>query len=331
MSGPDILLGVPSKGRLQENAVEFLSRAGMKVIRPRGDRGYHGAIQGLPQVEVAFLSASEIARELQLGNVHFGLTGLDLVHETIDDPAERAARIHLVTPLGFGPADVVVAVPDVWIDVATMADLSNVAEDFRDRRGRPLRVATKFVNLTRRHFADRGIVDYRIVESLGATEGAPAAGTAEVIVDITTTGATLAANRLRVLEDGVILSSQAHFVAALGAEWTEPARATAAIVLDRIAAEMRAHEILEIRAVVTDPAGAIEAARRLFAATAPFGAGILPLTLHCPKRNANDCAAWLKANGADAVVLALVTDVYQPSNPLAVAFFERLSRPAPRP
>ncbi len=319
-----LLLGVPSKGRLQDNALEFLSRAGLKVTRSRGERGYRGTVQGLPGVEVAFLSASEIARELAGGRIHFGLTGLDLLEETVDDPAERAARIHLVTPLGFGPAEVVVAVPDVWIDVATMADLADVAEDFRARHDRPLRVATKFVNLTRRRFAREGILDYRIVESLGATEGAPAAGTAEVIVDITTTGATLAANRLRVLDDGVILSSEAHFVAALSAEWDGPREALALTVLDRIAAELRASAILEIRAVVPDPAAVASAAGERFACAVPFGAAAAPLVLHCPKKAANECAAWLKSRGADTVVLAPVADVYEPENPLAGAFLARL-------
>lgn len=325
MSGPTLVMGVPSKGRLQENALEFLSRSGLKVVRPRGDRGYRGTVMGLEAVEVAFLSASEIAGEIAAGNLHFGLTGLDLLHETIDDPAERAARVHLVAPLGFGPADVVVAVPDVWIDVATMADLADVADDFRTRHGRPLRVATKFVNLTRRRFAETGIVDYRIVESLGATEGAPAAGTAEIIVDITTTGATLAANRLRVPSDGVILSSEAHFVAGLRAAWTAEARSLAAVVLDRIAAEMRADHVLEIRALVAEPETVVSEAARRFRAAAPFGSAVAPLVLHCPKRAANRCAAWLKETGSDSVVLAPVTDVYEPTNPLAGPFFARLA------
>ncbi len=146
-------------------------------------------------MEIAFLSASEIARELSAGSVHFGITGLDLVHENITDPD---ANVHIVTPLGFGPADVVVAVPNAWIDVETMADLGDVASDFRNRHGRRLRVATKYVTLTRAFFARHGIADYRIVESAGATEGAPAAGSAELIVDITTTRSTLTANNLKI-------------------------------------------------------------------------------------------------------------------------------------
>ena len=125
----ELILAVPSKGRLQEQALDFLTRSGLKIDRARGGRDYRGHIAGLPELEVAFLSASEIARELAAGNAHLGLTGLDLVHETVDDPADRAAKLHLVTPLGFGPADVVVAVPERWIDVDNMADLADAADN----------------------------------------------------------------------------------------------------------------------------------------------------------------------------------------------------------
>src|SRR3712207_3347872 len=154
----------------------------------------------------------------------------------------------LLTPLGFGNANVVVAVPQAWIDVRTMADLDEVAVDLRTRHGRKMRVATKYVNLTRRFFAERGVADYRIVESLGATGGAPASGAAELIVDITTTEATLAANALKVLEDGTILRSEANLVASLKASWGARARSAAATVLPRIAGEEAARTTREIRA-----------------------------------------------------------------------------------
>ena len=156
---------------------------------------------------MAFLAASEIARELAAGTVHLGVTGEDLVRETV---ADADARIALLARLGFGHADVVVAVPELWIDVWTMEDLDDVAAGFRARHGRRMRIATKYWNLTQGFFAAHGIALYRVVESLGATEGAPAAGTADLIVDITTTGATLAANHLKILEDGVILKSEAQ-------------------------------------------------------------------------------------------------------------------------
>ena len=142
--------------------------------------------------------------------VHLGVTGEDLVRESI---ADADKRVLLIDNLGFGSANVVVAVPQAWIDVRTMADLDDVTTGFRAQHNRRMRVATKYINLTRNFFATHGVVDYRIVESAGATEGAPAVGTAEMIVDITTTGATLAANGLKVLDDGVILRSQANLVA----------------------------------------------------------------------------------------------------------------------
>ena len=148
--------------------------------------------------------------------MHLGVTGEDLVREKIADADQH---VILIDGLGFGFANVVVAVPQAWIDVRSMADLDDVATAFRLKHDRKMRVATKYVNLTRDFFSAHGIADYRIVESAGATEGAPAAGTAELIVDITTTGATLAANGLKVIEDGVILRSQANLVAARAADW----------------------------------------------------------------------------------------------------------------
>ena len=244
-AAPDkLILAVPSKGRLQENAAAFFARAGLGFAQGRGERDYRGGIPRLPDVEVAYLSASEIAAQLASGAVHLGVTGEDLVRETIPD-ADR--RVVLLTPLGFGGANVVVAVPQAWIDVRGMADLDDVATAFRLRHDRRMRVATKYVNLTRAFFARHGIADYRIVESLGATEGAPAAGTAELIVDITTTGGTLAANGLKVIEDGVMLRSQANLVAARAANWSPAAREAAREILDRIAAQDRARRFHEVR------------------------------------------------------------------------------------
>ena len=199
-----ITLAIPSKGRLMEATAELLAKAGFTIDRLGADRGYRGVLRGLDGVEIAFLSASEIAQNLRDGKVDLGVTGQDLLTEKIapDDEA-----VQLLVRLGFGPADVVVAVPECWLDVATMADLDEIAESFYERHGRRLRVATKYHNLTRRFFAEKGVTGYRIVESLGATEGAPAAGIAEIIVDITTTGSTLAANAMKILDDGVILKS----------------------------------------------------------------------------------------------------------------------------
>ena len=163
-----------------------------------------------------------------MGTIDIGITGEDLIHETAETGPQQ---VEIVKRLGFGRADAVVAVPDSWIDVTTMDDLSDVAADFRARHGRWLKIATKFVNLTRRHFAAHGIAEYRIVESLGATEAAPASGAADLIVDITTTGSTLKANGLRVLEDGVMLKSESLLLVARNAHWHEGKQS----VLNRLA------------------------------------------------------------------------------------------------
>jgi ATP phosphoribosyltransferase len=202
-----ITLAIPSKGRLREQALEVLAKAGLAVSLPGDERKYRARIDARPEIEVAFLSASEIAGEIGQGTVDLGITGEDLLRENLADWESRA---EIVARLGFGHADVVVAVPEIWLDVDTMADLDDVAADFRQRHGRRLRIATKYWRLTQQFFSQKhGIQVYRIVESLGATEGAPAAGSADVVVDITTTGSTLRANHLKVLQDGVILRSQA--------------------------------------------------------------------------------------------------------------------------
>ena len=207
-----LTIALPSKGRMKDDAMAVFERAGLSVSAIGNDRSYRGRIEGLEDVEVAFLSASEIARELGAGAVDLGVTGEDLVRESLPRADER---VEIMARLGFGNADVVVAVPDIWKDVDTMADLGDVAADFRARHGRRLAIATKYWRLTQNFFSTRhGIQLYRIVESLGATEGAPASGAADIIVDITTTGSTLKANHLRILSDGVILKSEACLVRA---------------------------------------------------------------------------------------------------------------------
>jgi ATP phosphoribosyltransferase len=213
-----LVLAVPSKGRLMEQTAEFFARAGLTVRKAGHERGYRGEIAELPDVDVAFVSSSEIASYLKSGRAHMGITGEDLVREQISD---AAVRIEFLKPLGFGFADVVVAVPNYWLDVRTMADLDDISAGFRRVHERSLRVATKYMNMTRRFFAEKHVSDYRIVESLGATEGTPAAGTADLIVDITTTGETLRANGLRILEDGIILKSQANLMSSNAAAWSD--------------------------------------------------------------------------------------------------------------
>lgn len=216
-------LAIPSKGRLKEQAEEFFAKAGFRIEALGGSRGYFARIANLPDVEVRLLSASEIASGVIAGDVHVGVSGEDLLREQAGD-LDRV--VHLLSPLGFGRADLVVAAPKSWLDVETMADLDDVAARIEASTGRKMRVATKYVRSTRRFFTAEGVGHYRIVESAGATEGAPAAGVAELVVDITTTGATLESNGLKVLRDGVILRSQAQLAASLGAHWSQSALAS---------------------------------------------------------------------------------------------------------
>ena len=211
-------LALPSKGRMRSDVLERFERAGLPVETGEDERAYRGRLPDLPGVEVLFVSNSEIARDLGSGAVHAGVTGEDLVREAVANSDERVA---FLLPLGLGRADVVVAVPEAWIDVDTMADLDDVAANYRRAYGRRLRVATKYWRLTQDHFRDHALHAYRIVESLGATEGAPASGAADAIVDITSTGSTLRANRLKVLADGVILQSEAQLMASRRADWTD--------------------------------------------------------------------------------------------------------------
>ncbi len=328
MSAP-LILAVPSKGRLQQNTEALFARSGLDLVKPRGAREYRGTIAGFEGVEIAYLSAGEITSQLAQGAVHLGVTGEDLLREMIPHTDQAVVFIE---PLGFGYANVAVAVPQAWIDVRSMADLDDVATAFRHKHERKMRLATKYANLTRAFFADHGIVDYRIVESGGATEGAPAAGTAEMIVDITTTGATLAANGLKVIEDGVILRSQANLVAARAATWDAAQREAARLLLDRIAAQKRAHAYREVR---TRFAGMnetlLEAAREKFGVAAPFGGPTSSgmLTLHCPPKHVPGLASFLRDHGAEAVSVAALDYVYVRDNALYGRLIAELDRNLP--
>ena len=217
MNEDGLVLAVPSKGRLEEETRRVFNDVRLPIARPGGARSYSGTIKGHPEISVRFYPAGEIARELIMGAIDLGVTGSDLIYEASEHGHEN---VILAKPLDFGQADVVIAIPDAWIDVVNMTDLADVASDFRIRHGRWLRVATKYVHLTRKFFAEHGIAEYRIVESSGATEAAPAAGTADLIVDITSSGATLTANSLRVLEDGIVMKSEANLIVSRTSAWT---------------------------------------------------------------------------------------------------------------
>ena len=215
-----LTIAIPSKGRLKDNAEAWFSKAGFTLKQAGGERGYTAELKGLPEADVLLLSAREIAQGLIDGTFHIGVTGEDLLNDLSADLPRDAS---VIKRLGFGGADVIVAVPAAWLDVNTMSDLEAAGARFRQRHGRRMKVATKYLRLTRNYFAAKSVGEYRLVESAGATEAAPSSGQAEVIVDITSTGATLKANSLKVLDDGVILKSQAALTGSLRAEWSAEA------------------------------------------------------------------------------------------------------------
>ncbi|MEM6625524.1 MAG: ATP phosphoribosyltransferase [Pseudomonadota bacterium] len=239
-----LTIAIPSKGRLKEQMEAFLWDSGLKLVQDGGDRGYAARLQGLDDIEVRLLSAGEIANAVLNGEVHIGVTGEDLLRERAGDLEQR---VKLLRPLGFGYARLVVAAPKSWIDVETMADLDDVGAAHQARTGRRMRVATKYLRLAREFFAAKGVGHYRIVESAGATEGAPATGAAELIVDITTTGRTLDANGLKIIGDGLILESEAQLAASLTANWSQDALSALRGLLDVLEARKSALGLKSLR------------------------------------------------------------------------------------
>ena len=313
-----MIFAIPSKGRLKDQVEAWLAECGFKLEMSGGARGYSAELSGLPGVSVRLLSAGDIAAGLDSGELHLGVTGEDLLRERGDD---MDARVMLLRALGFGRADLVVTAPKSWLDVDTMADIDEVGHAHLAKTGRRLRVATKYVTQTRAFFARHGVADYRIVESSGATEGAPAAGAAELVVDITTTGATLAANGLKVLSDGVILKSQAQLTASLITPWTADQLESLARLLSVVEAKGRARNM----ATLVWPAEQDAAGQ---AAVAPFvGQGA---------RRANgallaaadlfDAAAALGAAGVEPVTVSRPDYVFESHSAVLVKLRETLNR-----
>lgn len=199
-------IGVPSKGRLMEKTFEWFGLHGLKMIKTGAEREYSGSVEGVDGVELVLLSAGEIPRELAAGRIDLGVTGTDLVRDKLADWDRQVAE---VAALGFGHADLIIAVPACWIDVDTLDDLDAAAAAFRARHGHRLRIATKYHRLVREFLTANGVADYQLVDSQGATEGTVKNLTAEAIADITSSGETLRANHLKVLSDALVLQSQA--------------------------------------------------------------------------------------------------------------------------
>ncbi|HEY3694332.1 ATP phosphoribosyltransferase [Phenylobacterium sp.] len=317
MQGGPLILALPSKGRLKEQAEAWLADCGLPVRSVGGDRGYAARIDGLEDVEVRLVSAAEIAGALFSGEAHLGVTGEDLLRELADDLDDR---ILLLQALGFGRADLVVAAPKGWIDVDTMADVDEVAHLFLARTGRRLRVATKYLTQTRAFFAQHGVIDYRIVESGGATEGAPAAGAAELVADITTTGATLAANGLKVLSDGLILASQAQLAASLRATWTAPQLRSARRLLRIVEARARGRRT----ATLIWPAEFEETARTAIETLAGVIAAPRPFGVLVGGRDVFAAAGALSDAGVGPVTVANPTYVFEAASEVIEELARRL-------
>ena len=200
-----ITIGLPSKGRLKDKAISFFNDRGLKILQSEKERNYFGSIENNPNVKIIFLHAKEIIQRLGDGTLDIGISGLDLLKES---DKNLQGKID-VQKLNFGNANLVIAVPNDWIDVQTIADLEEVSFDLRSKRNSRLRVATKYPNLTNDFLISKGVTQYKLIPSLGATETYPFIGSSEIITDITSTGKTLADNNLRVLKDGLILSSNA--------------------------------------------------------------------------------------------------------------------------
>jgi ATP phosphoribosyltransferase len=218
-----IKLGVPSKGRLMDKTVEWFGARGIGLGRAGGDREYAGVVDGIDNVELVLLSAGEIPRELAAGHIHLGVTGTDLMRETL---GQWEQRVEELAEMGFGHADLVLAVPTAWVDVGTLDDLDAAAAAFRADHGFRLRIATKYHRLVRDFLRENGVADYQLVDSQGATEGTVKNETAEAIADITSSGDTLRANHLKLLADGRILRSQATLYRARRTELPPADRAT---------------------------------------------------------------------------------------------------------
>jgi ATP phosphoribosyltransferase len=218
-----IKLGVPSKGRLMEKTFEWFASRGVTLSRSASEREYAGAVEGIANVELVLLSAGEIPRELAAGRIHLGVTGTDLVREKL---GQWDQQVQELAELGFGHADLIIAVPAAWVDVDTLDDLDAAAAAFRKRRGFRMRIATKYHRLVRDFLRNAGVADYALVDSQGATEGTVKFETAEAVADITSTGETLRANHLKMLRDGLILRSQATLYRSRAAEMDEADRET---------------------------------------------------------------------------------------------------------
>jgi ATP phosphoribosyltransferase len=311
-----LILAIPSKGRLKDQTDKYLAEAGFKLKQTGGERAYSAVLKGVEGVEMRLMSASEIARGVINGQIHLGVTGEDLLREKEED---LESKVHLLKPLGFGFARLIVAAPKSWIDVESMADLDEVGAAFQEKTGRRMRVATKYMRLAREFFAKKGVGHYRIVSSAGATEGAPATGDAELIVDITTTGATLEANGLKIIRDGEMLSSQAQLAPSKNADWSQEALETLKALLDNIEARQAAKQTSYLKFAKTVKNSELE---RIFANTESILCG--EGEAYCAANMAQTLARMLVSAGGSPVSVQNIDYLYEAENPVFKGFIDSL-------
>jgi len=240
-----LVLALPSKGRLSDQTRTFLSECGLD-IRPLGNgREYAARLSGISNVSVVYFRPEEIPTRIEQGDAHAGITGEDLYREYAEGPPASCLTL---AKLGFGAARLVIAVPQSWVDVSSINDLDESATLFHQRHGKSLRVATKFSRLTRLFFSQRGLVEYSLVESLGATEGAPSAGVADLVVDLTSTGKTMSENYLKEISGGTVLETQGCLIGSLRENlWSEPALGAFEHIIEQVEARLRARSSLTLR------------------------------------------------------------------------------------
>jgi ATP phosphoribosyltransferase len=322
-----LVLAVPSKGRLQEQCVGFLSGCGFDVRRVGNGREYVSSLVGLNDVGIIYFRPEEIPERVERGDAHAGITGEDLYREYGEG---EPSSVLLMPKLGFGGARLVVAVPQSWVDVSTISDLDEAAMLFHQRHGRSLRAATKFSRLTRAFFSESGIVEYSLVGSSGATEGAPAAGVADFVVDLASTGTTLAENHLKEIAGGTVLQTEACLIASLRAElWGQRAMDALEHLVEQIEARIRATSLLLLRFTLPSKSAAREKQQlvekygclpSLWSDSAETADARTFVVAYCPRAKLYAVVKFLKAAGATEIIVDRGEFIFAGSSPAFETF-----------
>jgi ATP phosphoribosyltransferase len=329
-----LIVALPSKGRLQGQTVQFLSACGFDVRRVGNGRDYVSSFVGLDDVGIVYFRPEEIPSRVEQGDAHTGITGEDLYREYGEG---QPASLLLMPKLGFGSARLVVAVPQSWIDVSTVNDLDEAAMLFHQRHGKSLRVATKFMRLTRAFFSECGIVEYSLVESAGATEGAPAAGVADFVVDLTSTGTTLAENHLKEIAGGTVLQTEACVIASMRRDlWNPTAIGALEQIVEQIEARIRATSQLLLRFAIglgaapavesqlTGKYGCILSSASAVGASTPDGRAFVVVL--CSKARLHGVVKFLKSVGAGGIAVDRAEFIFEGATQTFDKFRQTLKR-----